>query len=439
MGPAHFDGDPLAYAHDFLDGCQEILQNIRLVEPNGVDFTTFQLQGSAKRWWQSYERSRPTWVTSTHMESVFTSLLREVCSPYKEGGDAHLVRAPSTRLYVGDRAVDIAHKIDRIQGQSREAMVMRGKKPHYSGSFNGTSSRARGRAQVVWGCPRDGGQSGGDQACCYAFLSRPEVEASSVVITYIISVFHRDASVLFDPGSTYSHVTSYFASHLDFPRSSLDIHVHISTPIGDSIVVDYVHQSCSVTSGGYETSVNLMLLNMVDFDVILAFVRDVSADTHAVESVLVVMEFPNVFPIDLPGMPPYRDIDFGIDLLPGTQPTSIQSYSMALAELKELKEQLQEFHDKGFIRPCVSQWAALFVKKKNGSMRICTDYSVKEHEQYLRNVLQILREMKLYAKFSKCEFWIDSVTFLGHVTYSGRIKVDPKKIEVVQSWPSKED
>ncbi|XP_070002357.1 uncharacterized protein [Nicotiana sylvestris] len=75
-------------------------------------------------------------------------------------------------------------------------------------------------------------------------------------------------------------------------------------------------------------------------------------------------------------MPLDRDIDFGIDLLLGTQPISISSYYVAPAELKELKEQLQELLGKGFIRPSVSLWGApiLFVKKKDGTMRMCIDY-----------------------------------------------------------------
>ncbi|XP_070057880.1 uncharacterized protein [Nicotiana tomentosiformis] len=111
-------------------------------------------------------------------------------------------------------------------------------------------------------------------------------------------------------------------------------------------------------------------------DAYLAYVRDVSVDTPIVESILVVRDFHDVFPVDLSGMPPDRDIDFGIDLLPGTHPISIPSYRMAPTELKELKEQLQELLDKGFIRPSVSPWGApvLFVKRKDGPMRMCIDY-----------------------------------------------------------------
>ncbi|KAA3477398.1 Retrotransposable element Tf2 [Gossypium australe] len=80
--------------------------------------------------------------------------------------------------------------------------------------------------------------------------------------------------------------------------------------------------------------------------------------------------------MELPGFPPIREVDFGIVLAPGTASISIAPYRMTLTELKELKAQLQELTDKGFARPSYSPWGALvlFVKKKDGSMRLCIDY-----------------------------------------------------------------
>nr|GFC98212.1 hypothetical protein [Tanacetum cinerariifolium] len=182
-------------------------------------------------------------------------------------------------------------------------------------------------------------------------------------------------------------------------------------------------------------------------------------------------EFPDVFPDELPGIPPVREVEFNIELISGSEPISKAPYRMAPVELKELKDQLQELLERGFIRPSVLPWGApvLFVKKKDGSMRLCIDYrelnkitirnryplpriddlfdqlqgamhfskidlccfhgfdesnlsrdilvfskSKEEHEDHLRTVLQTLRQEKLYVKFSKCEFWLSSVAFLGH-------------------------
>ncbi|XP_070041043.1 uncharacterized protein [Nicotiana tomentosiformis] len=116
----------------------------------------------------------------------------------------------------------------------------------------------------------------------------------------------------------------------------------------------------------------------------MAFLKDVSIDIPTIEAVPVVKDFLDLFPANLAGMPPDRDIDFGIDLVPG--------------------------HPSHF-------------------------YSTVDHEQHLRIILQTLREKKLYAKFSKYEFCLDSVAFLGYVLSSEGIKVDLKKIEAVQSWP----
>ncbi|WVZ53555.1 hypothetical protein U9M48_004478 [Paspalum notatum var. saurae] len=138
----------------------------------------------------------------------------------------------------------------------------------------------------------------------------------------------------------------------------------------------------------------------------------------------------------------------------------------------ELKKQLDELLEKGFIRDSVSPWGALvlFVKKKDGTMRMCIDYrdlnavtiknkyplpriddlldclkgakhfskidlrTKEEHEQHLRIVLEKLRENQLYGKFSKCEFWLEKVAFLGHVLTTEGVSVDPEKVEAVSSW-----
>ena len=94
------------------------------------------------------------------------------------------------------------------------------------------------------------------------------------------------------------------------------------------------------------------------------------------EDILIVTNYLDVFPNDLPDLPPEMEVEFTIDLAPGTAPISKAPYKMAPMELKELKIQLQELLDKGFIRPSVSPWGApvLFVKKNDGSMRLCINY-----------------------------------------------------------------
>ena len=105
----------------------------------------------------------------------------------------------------------------------------------------------------------------------------------------------------------------------------------------------------------------------------LASVLDTTRTDIKIETISVVNEFLDVFPEDLPGLPLDRDVEFTIDVIPDTIPISKAAYRMVPAEMKELKIQLQELLDKGFIRPSVSPWGApvLFVKKKDGSMRLC--------------------------------------------------------------------
>ena len=89
-----------------------------------------------------------------------------------------------------------------------------------------------------------------------------------------------------------------------------------------------------------------------------------------------VFEFVDVFPYELPGLPPHREMDFYIEVYPSTNPISVAPYRMAPVKLKELNIQLQELHNKGFIRPSISPWGApvLFVKKNDGSLWLCVDY-----------------------------------------------------------------
>ncbi|KAK5835966.1 hypothetical protein PVK06_011694 [Gossypium arboreum] len=107
-----------------------------------------------------------------------------------------------------------------------------------------------------------------------------------------------------------------------------------------------------------------------------AYVIDSNVSEKKVEPVPIVCEFPDVFPEELLGLPPVREVEFGIELVPDTTPILIAPYRMALTELKELKSQLQELTDRGFARPSFSPWGApvLFVKKKDDTMRMCIDY-----------------------------------------------------------------
>ncbi|KAL6349222.1 hypothetical protein AAG906_033878 [Vitis piasezkii] len=208
---------------------------------------------------------------------------------------------------------------------------------------------------------------------------------------------------LIDPGSTHSFVSISFAGLLGMPIDNRDFDLFVATPLGDFVVVNKILRDCCVMIGYRDMTVDLVLLDLQDFDVILGM--DWLASYHAsvdcfgkrvtfsilgqpdfsfegkhVDKPLRMISALRASSLlrkeDLPGLPPEREVEFTIDVAPWTVPISKAPYRMAPLELKELKIQLQGLLDKGFIKPSVSHWGApvLFVKKNDGSMRLCIDY-----------------------------------------------------------------
>ena len=129
---------------------------------------------------------------------------------------------------------------------------------------------------------------------------------------------------------------------------------------------------------------------------------------NLVEDIRIVCEYPDAFPDDLPGMPPERDIEFIIDLLPSTAPITKRPYRMSIGELEELKAQLRDLLDKKFIRPSSSPWGApaIFVEKKDGTQRMCVDYrslnevTIKNKYSlpHIEDLFDQLRGAKVFSK-----------------------------------------
>ncbi|GJT55493.1 putative reverse transcriptase domain-containing protein [Tanacetum coccineum] len=206
----------------------------------------------------------------------------------------------------------------------------------------------------------------------------------------------------------YAIISTTFAKKLNMNPTPLIERVIISTPMKNHMLIDHEYVNCPLRFDDRIRPANLLPIHMLDFDVILGMdwlaSHRATIDCYArtarnlishgwprlfsglllwnifgesyYENLSVVREFADVFPDELPGLPPAREIEFGIELIPGAEPISKAPYRMAPVELKELKEQLQEMLENGFIRPSVSPWGApvLFVKKKDGSMRLCIDY-----------------------------------------------------------------
>ncbi|GKD27924.1 putative reverse transcriptase domain-containing protein [Tanacetum coccineum] len=215
---------------------------------------------------------------------------------------------------------------------------------------------------------------------------------------------------------------------------------------------------------------------------LLTHVTEKKSKEKRLEDVPVIRDFPEVFPDDLPGLPPLRQVEFRIDLILGVAPVARAPYRLAPSEMRELSVQLQELLKKGFIHPSSSPWGApLRIKEEDIPItafrtryghiefqvmlfgltnappvfidlmnRVCKPYLDKfvivfvddilvyskdeeEHGKYLKIILRLLKKERLYAKFSKCDFWLDLVQFLAHVIDHNGVHVDPAKIEAIKN------
>ncbi|KAI3740651.1 hypothetical protein L2E82_31121 [Cichorium intybus] len=432
-------------------------------------------------------------------------------------------------------------------------------------------------------------------------LTREEAKETQDVVSGTLLINQMPAYVLFDSGATYSFVSHEFGLKFNVPLEPLDYVCEVELASGKKVEIKHVYRGCELSIDDKKFSLNLLPIGVKTFDVVigmdwlgandakiacgkkivsvkipdgskvyvygekpkrmsslisaakvrrclvkgcssfLAYVIVEDKAKKTVNDIDVVREYPEVFPDDLPGLPPERQVEFRIDLVPGASPIARAPYRLAPTEMRELMSQLQELLDKGFIRPSSSPWGApvLFVKKKDGSMRMCIDYrelnkitiknryplpriddlfdqlqgadyfskinlrsgyhqvrvrnediektafrtryghykflvmpfgltnapeifmdlmnrvckpfldkfvivfiddiliyskNAEEHKSHLRTVLEVLKKEKLYAKFSKCEFWLREVQFLGHVVSIQSIKVDPTKVEAVMKW-----
>ncbi|KAA0042480.1 pol protein [Cucumis melo var. makuwa] len=214
--------------------------------------------------------------------------------------------------------------------------------------------------------------------------NKNEAERAGTVVTGTLPVLGHYALVLFDSGSSHSFISSAFVLHARLEVEPLHHVLSVSTPSGECMLSKKKVKACQIEIAGHVIEVTLLVLDMLDFDVILGM--DWLAANHASidcsrKEVAFNPPSMTIFKFKgegsrLPGLPPHREVEFAIELEPGTIAISRAPYRMAPAELKELKVQLQELLDKGFIRPSVSPWGApvLFVKKNDGSMRLCIDY-----------------------------------------------------------------
>ncbi|GJQ93553.1 putative reverse transcriptase domain-containing protein [Tanacetum coccineum] len=234
----------------------------------------------------------------------------------------------------------------------------------------------------------------------------------SNVITGTFLLNNRYASILFDTGADRSFISTAFSSLIDIDPTPLENSYDVELADRKIVEIDTIIRSCTLNFLNHLFNIDLMPIELGSFDAIIGmdcnngkesqltiisrskaqeymakgchiFLAQISAKKEEDKSkgkqlkdIPIIQDFLEVFPEDLPGLPPARPVEFLIDLIPGAAPVAQAPYRLAPSEMKELSEQLQELSNKGFIRPSSSPWGApvLFIKKKDGSFRMCIDY-----------------------------------------------------------------
>ncbi|GJX55200.1 putative reverse transcriptase domain-containing protein [Tanacetum coccineum] len=267
---------------------------------------------------------------------------------------------------------------------------------------------------------------------------------NSNVVTGTFLLNNRYASILFDTGADRSFISTAFSSLIDIIPTTLDHGYDVE--LADATTVQqsrFEHISCTKTQKYLLEGCPIFLAQVT-----MKRAEDKSKEKR-LEEVPIVQDFPEVFPEDLPGIPPTRPS--GISDRSDTWCCAIlrAPYDWLRSEIKEFSGPIKRTFRQRFYKetPSSSPWGApvLFVKKKDGSfLRMCIDYrelnklTVKNRYPLPRidSLFDYYKKEQLYAKFSKCEFWIPKVQFLGHVIDSQGIHVDPAKIESVKDWAS---
>ncbi|GJV30750.1 putative reverse transcriptase domain-containing protein, partial [Tanacetum coccineum] len=331
------------------------------------------------------------------------------------------------------------------------------------------------------------------------------------IVTSMFLLNQHLARVLFDSGADKSFVSISLASKLNIPPITIDTFYNIKMVDGNLVSTNTVIQGAILTLLNQPFKIYLMPIKLGSFDVVIGMdwlskyhariiydekvihipindetliirVMEKKSDEKRLEDIPVVREFPKVFPEDLPGLPPVRQVEFQINLIPGAAPTEVLSDQVLrlgelLSYLSKRKTDLSECssvyskvdlrssyhqlrvkdediaktafrtryeHYKFQVMPFgLTNAPAVFMDLMN---RMCKPYLKKfiivfiddiliysrnkeEHANHLRIILELLKKEKLYAKFSKCDFWIRIVQFLGHLIDSQGLHVDPGKIE----------
>nr|GEZ11616.1 putative reverse transcriptase domain-containing protein [Tanacetum cinerariifolium]GEZ11618.1 putative reverse transcriptase domain-containing protein [Tanacetum cinerariifolium]GEZ11619.1 putative reverse transcriptase domain-containing protein [Tanacetum cinerariifolium] len=435
----------------------------------------------------------------------------------------------------------MAHKLMDQKAQARDERILEGKKRKWE-SFQSRNSSGKGNQMDNSGQALQNNQSatsverlGTSQGTVrrkmflrvqmlYRFqlvmIVDPELKGPNVVTgTFLLN--NRYAFVLFDSGSDTSFVDTRFSSMLDIDPVKIGANYEVELADGRVVSTNTILKGCTLYLVNRVFEINLMSIERGTFDVIIGMDWLVKHDVVIVcgekvvripygNKMLIVKSDKGVSRLKViscikahkyvkRGLPPSRQVEFQIDLVPEASPVARAPYRLAPSKMKELSVQLQELLEKGFIHSSSSPWGApvracilrsifrsgyhqlrikvedipitafrtryghfefrvipfrltnapaMFMDLMN---RVCKPYLDKftivfindilvyskdeeQNKKHLKIILELFKKERLYAKFSKCDFGLDSVQFLGHVIDPSGVHVDPTKVEAIKSW-----
>ncbi|GJV12788.1 reverse transcriptase domain-containing protein [Tanacetum coccineum] len=492
--PKEYDGKGGAIVYTcWIEKMESVQDMSRCRDIQKVKCTTGSFVGKALTWWNSqfHTRGREA-VVGTSWEDFKTLTRKEFC-PSNEMQKLeielwnHVMVKASHVVYI-DRFHELARLVPYFiagtltdealrNGFIKKNLEKRGNKgePSKDGNVRDDNKRTRtGNAFVTTANPVRGGYTGhfakdcrvvprnvnpinarnpvartcykyainggqgrgnrGNQARGRAFmLGAEEARQDPNIMTGAFTLNDHYATTLFDSGADYSFVSTTFISLLGIEPSDLGFSYEIEIASGQLVEIDNVIKGCKLEIEGHVFDINLIPFGSGSFDVIIGMdcLSDHRAEIICHEKVvrippldgkvLRVLE-EKVFLDDLSGLPLVWEIKFQVKLVPGAMLVAKSPYHLAPSELEELLGQLKELQDK-------DQFVIVFIDDI-----LIYSKTWEEHEVHLGLVLELLKEEKLYAKFSKCEFWLRKVQFLRHVINGGGIHVDPSKIEVVKNY-----
>nr|GEY64615.1 hypothetical protein [Tanacetum cinerariifolium] len=451
-------------------GNENVIDNSGCAENQNVKYATSSFVNKALTWWNTQVQARGREVAIDR----FRELAKLV---------SHLVTLESSRIkrYIAMLAPEIRGMLRATQPTTIQSAIPRAGILTDEAVSCGTLTKGNEKRKGVEESSKQGGRRNDNKRSKNSRNNGNQVKGRDFnvnavgalqdpnVMTGTFSLNHHYATVLFDSGANFSFISTSFAPLLNVKSSFVNPGYLIEVADGKMVEVDRVIRNCKLELGTSLFTIDLIPLGHGSFNVIVGMdwlsehkaeiVCHEKVDEPKLSDISVVRDFVEVFLEDLSGLPPQRQVEFRIDLVPGATQVAKSPYRLAPSEMQELSAQLQELQDKGFIRPSPSPELNKLTLKNHyplsriddlfdqlqgaryahfeftvmpfGLTNAPTDFKDLMNRVHLRLVLEFLKKEELYAKFSKCEFWLQEVQFLPHGVNQSGIHVDPSKANAV--------